>query len=1332
MFLNRRGNSALLIPLLAAMALFYPAVGRRTPGPSQGFGSQAESRNASEARSAASGDEEWKGGRNLVRYFLGWPKRQETPPWGADDSRGKTQVEFLIATLPDPVDSGLPHLFDRRLDSIQAALQRAGYLPTGRSRLPWQDCLLGHTKTAAGDGEDGSNAGSEAKKGKGEKKDDKQKACEQQRPFRKEPGVILLQDTNGQDGVHLLLLYLIGETPISGIQKGALRTALEEMAWFCDWHGQEQGKNPKDPLFQTLRAPDTSCGQIRVLGPTFSGSAQSLDFALSSWLNSASRADELQVRMISGSATAIDPDDSFQNIKSFYSGKGKGSEGKKGKDKPGSFTFSSMEAPEAVSSCTILNYLKQVEPDLQRGKVALLSEGGTVYGRQRSEMNEQPNQGGERQEPNGTPHEPKFICNNNTEVTTIKFPLHISQLRAASEAIRESQQETSPQIGAAPEGLPLSKALEEVNQPHDTMAPLSPLDPLTAEQVISQLLSTISRGGYRYVGIAATDARDTMFLAQEVREHCPSTVLFAYDPELLFLHPEVNSSLRGMLLVGSYPLFNTNLLWSPPHPPPGQAHVFMQFPDQGSEGTYNAALALLGADSQMLEYGLPFDEYATRAPLWITVVGRDQLWPLQTHDISGDIKGTSAMHYMYELGSGSRKEEDAEEESQSWFEGAYPTGTTILMAALTVLCIVFCLPLLRRFQTSAGSTPATGSWGGGAWLERALGQAVSETYRRPADLYLLAGCVCMGIFLAVALTTFLIPTIVMFWHEVPVWKTGGSWHWWSLAFSALCLVSVAVLLAASRSLLAAVRSRGQKPESDPDESKNASNLPARGPMVAVVVTLVLFAAFLAGGWLWALWSAQPYSSFFTSLRSLDLLSGLSPLVPLFLIFMAGFLWALSSFRRLRQLEGFESKRGFLSCAAPFWEMGKLEKQVRGHLECPSLRLPGAIVVVVLAECSIGYLFVVRLVNSFEDRPFHWLLGVAFFAVTLALWCGVLRFYCVWQALRRLLHHLHCAPMKAYKRFQSSSPAAYKIDLASPPPTLASLAYSIDQARTVCLRARRLLEAQKVRLKPAVGDETRWASAEIRTQGQEARWSIAELKNRTESGFAAAKELTPDQVVALQRLGSDQMTNLVDDAENYLKDARSADVEGDWRGALTRQVNAQEVVTQVVEKVSLALHDAWWEEVRGPSEKTANPAKSRPEEEVFQLGEDFLVGRVAHFLAYVLPQMQNLIVTSVSGLLLMLFAVSSYPFQPHNLLLFFNWVVILSFVGIAMWVFIQMSRDPVLSSLNGTKAGKINWDWDFVIRILIYGIVPILALLGAQFPQSVGQIVSHFIPSEAGH
>ncbi len=101
-------------------------------------------------------------------------------------------------------------------------------------------------------------------------------------------------------------------------------------------------------------------------------------------------------------------------------------------------------------------------------------------------------------------------------------------------------------------------------------------------------------------------------------------------------------------------------------------------------------------------------------------------------------------------------------------------------------------------------------------------------------------------------------------------------------------------------------------------------------------------------------------------------------------------------------------------------------------------------------------------------------------------------------------------------------------------------------------------------------------------------------------------------------------------------------------------------------------------------------------------------------------------------MLMLFAISSYPFQPHNQLLLFNWIVVLSFVGIAVWVFVQMNRDPILSNLNGTKPGQITWDSEFVFRLFLYGLVPILALLGAQFPDTMGQILSHLAPAESMH
>jgi hypothetical protein len=54
------------------------------------------------------------------------------------------------------------------------------------------------------------------------------------------------------------------------------------------------------------------------------------------------------------------------------------------------------------------------------------------------------------------------------------------------------------------------------------------------------------------------------------------------------------------------------------------------------------------------------------------------------------------------------------------------------------------------------------------------------------------------------------------------------------------------------------------------------------------------------------------------------------------------------------------------------------------------------------------------------------------------------------------------------------------------------------------------------------------------------------------------------------------------------------------------------------------------------------------------------------------------------------------------------------VGSVMWVLIQMQRDPILSRLSGTTAGKLNWN-EFIFQVLTYGVLPTVSLLATLFP-----------------
>jgi len=191
--------------------------------------------------------------------------------------------------------------------SLQAAVQTQPYFLSNFD-LPWEDCL--HKKSAK---EGKENATGDGSKSKNDEEKAQEQACKERR-FAREPGFLLLSNPTQEDQIDLLLVYLVGESPTSGVQKGALKSALSEVARYCRWWNEGE-----DPLSFPPGAwpPSPTCkgtGEIRVLGPSYSGWAQSLDLALSSWIE-AINPQKPNVKMVSGSATAIDVERDFHNTK---------------------------------------------------------------------------------------------------------------------------------------------------------------------------------------------------------------------------------------------------------------------------------------------------------------------------------------------------------------------------------------------------------------------------------------------------------------------------------------------------------------------------------------------------------------------------------------------------------------------------------------------------------------------------------------------------------------------------------------------------------------------------------------------------------------------------------------------------------------------------------------------------------------------------------------------------------------------------------------------------------------------------------------------------------
>jgi len=57
----------------------------------------------------------------------------------------------------------------------------------------------------------------------------------------------------------------------------------------------------------------------------------------------------------------------------------------------------------------------------------------------------------------------------------------------------------------------------------------------------------------------------------------------------------------------------------------------------------------------------------------------------------------------------------------------------------------------------------------------------------------------------------------------------------------------------------------------------------------------------------------------------------------------------------------------------------------------------------------------------------------------------------------------------------------------------------------------------------------------------------------------------------------------------------------------------------------------------------------------------------------------------------------------------------------------MERDAVLSRLRTTTAGRVNINWDFLRRIAVYGVVPLLVVLSSLFPEIGGTLFGWLEP-----
>jgi hypothetical protein len=204
-------------------------------------------------------------------------------------------VQFLIALVPDPEATHLALAFDRHLEAIVEAAQEKGY-SFARYWLPWRT-----------DADPESSDPLVRQENEQEKKD--REAL---------PGLMVFRGVNAP----LLAVFLVGETPTSGVDREQFRHAA------C--YANKLGKD---------------AGMVGILGPFFSGSFKSLDRAMADVKMSAS------TRIVSGTTTS-------RKLVQGFSG----------------HDFRAAVEDDESAYCFLLEQFQGWE------RVAVLSEDGTGYG----------------------------------------------------------------------------------------------------------------------------------------------------------------------------------------------------------------------------------------------------------------------------------------------------------------------------------------------------------------------------------------------------------------------------------------------------------------------------------------------------------------------------------------------------------------------------------------------------------------------------------------------------------------------------------------------------------------------------------------------------------------------------------------------------------------------------------------------------------------------------------------------------------------------------------------------------------------------------------------
>jgi len=713
------------------------------------------------------------------------------------------------------------------------------------------------------------------------------------------PGILLFRGEPPEKRESLFGVLLIGEDPIRGINKEQFGKALSLIAEF--------------------RRPD-DLKTVRVLGPSFSGSILSLGIAMRD-----SEDAGITYQVITGSATAWINKRTLENYV--------------GRDRV-SYNDSAI-VNDDIATRSFFSYLENLPHPVGLKKIAILAESGSEFSIQ-------------------------FVKHTPTGASTLEsplileYPMEISRLRNAYANDPELSALSSANASKAPpQGLQIS--LKDTEGTKDSVPSFSPeLTPVSQEAALLSTLATISREKIEYVTIVASDILDAIFLGHLLQQHCPDVRLFVIDSDLIYAHTDQNYSFEGMLMVTRYPLFTENQLWTNSW----DGRQRRQFSRAAAEGVYNAGLLLLQippyreSPAPLVEDATPQADGKSTVPqpgLWLTVVGRDGIWPVTTLP---SLEGSE-----HPLGPDSLQNRPLTESSRGW---------KLLFWFMTLFCGLF----------AAGVIVCN------------LGPGHAEEIRQGRLALLHVGdkdySTTVQVCLSAALGVLLIAYGFIAAVQVSFFGLDGRYFDPKALF---CGLIPALLLTAVV--------RCWRP------AKTAT-----WELIAAATASVAASALFCG-----FTYLRPLSLFFVY-RSVHVGNGVNPVIPALLLSIALLWYAWVQLYRIHLCRGAVELPSFVELPSSpggdiyLSSVAKVKKEMFEALEKWRFRKSSWTVPAVL---GLGILLL-QPMRSIETFPFEWPYAAGLCLLFAGLWLGCLRFFYIWWHLRKILRMIECHPLReAFKR-----------------------------------------------------------------------------------------------------------------------------------------------------------------------------------------------------------------------------------------------------------------------------------------------------------------------------